>query len=182
MIISKVKTMKTSQKILLTTVGVAVAFFISSLMILKTNMNEFLDDKNLPEYAVVLEEKFQNLKFSSNWLVRFKQDREYKIAIATPDSIYGPEVKNENGTLIFTRDSMRMDPEQKIRIMITTPIMKKIEGGEHVTLHIQEFSLDTLSISLEDGGKLMEWNNAIEYSTLKTTGEFEQESITDSTD
>ena len=163
--------MKTSQKILVTVSGILIAFLIVVIVAARIELTQFLESKGLPEYEKVLDEPFDQLKFTSNWSVRLKQNREYKVELSMQDSVYSPRVENRGGVLWFSRDTTVLDKGQQLKVIVTAPFYKSIEGEENMTLELLEYSGDSLTISLGDGGQFLGWENVIYSTKFKSKGE-----------
>ncbi len=163
--------MKTSNRILLIVTGILTAFVVSGVMIIRMDLQEFLDGKELPDYKVIVQEKFDKIVLSSNWLVRLEQERTYKVEIASEDSIYSPSVENVDGTLFFNRDSTEMAPDKQIRLKISVPQVYSIRGDYNVTVDVQNYSGDSLVVSLDEGGYFVGVENQIYSTKFKSRGD-----------
>ena len=163
--------MKTSQKILVSVSGILVAFLIVVIIFTRLELSQVLDRKGLPEYETVLDERFDQLRFSSNWSVRLKQNREYKVEFSIQDSVYSPQVENKDGELWFSWDSTVMQKDQQLKVIVTAPFFKRIEGEENVTLELLDYSGDSLVISLGDGSQFLGWENVIYNTKFQLKGE-----------
>jgi len=165
------KTMRASKKILIIIPGILVASLVAALMVVRNDLAWLLEQEPKITYEEFAVGKFTALEFPANWDVKVKQAREYKVEIATEGSAGArPKVENVEGTLLFAMTDSVVSTG-RLRARITLPLLQKIKGGPGTKIDIGEFGSDSVSVSLENGGTFVGYNNLFKFLSLKSSGE-----------
>jgi len=163
--------MRASKKILIIIPGILVALLVAALMLIRNDLAWLLAQEPKVTYEEFVVGKFSSLAFPANWDVKVRQAREYKVEIAT-EGIAGakPMVENTDGTLFFAM-SDSVAGVGRVRARITLPLLQTIKGGPGTKIDIGEFGSDSVSVSLENGGTFVGYNNLFKFLSLKSSGE-----------
>ena len=166
--------MKTSNKIILSVGGLVLASFITSLYIFRTDLQKVLvrfDAKS--NFKTVPFNNFENLDFSSKWIVNIKQGSEFKVELASDQkTLLKPKLENIDGTLFFKIETPDGDStSDSIRARITVPILKSIKAAAGTKIHLAKFVSDSLKIILENGCAFTGHNGDFKNQSFKTSGE-----------
>lgn len=151
--------------------GILVALLVAALMVIRNDLAWLLAQESKVTYEEFAVGKFTALDFPANWDVKVRQAREYKVEIAT-EGIAGakPTVENLGGALLFTTADSAAGVG-RIRARITLPLLQSIKGGPGTKIDIGEFESDSVSVSLENGGTFVGYNNLFKFLSLKSSGE-----------
>ncbi|MEO9806041.1 MAG: hypothetical protein ABJF04_22470 [Reichenbachiella sp.] len=160
--------MQTSKKVLLTVAGILLALFVSSLMILRRDIQTINEQTKLAnQLTSVPVEEFKFLHFSGLWEVQVKQGRVYKVELTfDQEGSYLPQLENINDTLYFSIDG---DSLVSVRARVITPFIGGVLGEDGAHIHLRNFKLDSMSIALNNSHLIGEENEFI-YTSYKTTG------------
>lgn len=160
--------MQTSKKILLTVAGVLLALFVSSLMMLRRDLQTIHEQAQMTNpLTIVPVEQFKSLHFSGLWDVQARQGRVYKVELAfDKNSDYLPQIENINDTLYFSIDG---DSSVRVRAKVIAPFVSSIQGVKGAKIHLKNFELDSMSVRLDDSHLIGEENKLI-HTSYVTTG------------
>jgi hypothetical protein len=166
--------MKTSRKILIGVSIVVTALLVTSLIVIRNDIETFFAKSALEEkYKSVSVENFQRLDFSANWVVTIKNAGVYKLELAVDDSTaLKPVVKNVNGTLYFSIDSVQSKQHTgTIKARITTPTLKAIRSVSGTHIHLRDFQADSLFIDIDDGCVFTGTDNDFKHLSFRSSGD-----------
>lgn len=169
--------MQTSHKILITTAGVLLALFVSSLMVLRGDVQTIIESKALTNPLTnVPVEQFKAIHFSGNWKVQIKQGRSYKVELAfDKEGNYLPQLENRNDTLYF---SIQGDSLAQVEARVFTPYLNGIKAINGANIRLRNFDVDTMNFVLDHSHLIGEENKLI-YTSYVTTGNSKIEFIDD---
>lgn len=161
-------TMQTSKKILLTVAGVLLALFVSSLMLLRTDIKRINEQAKLDNPLVqVPVTAFEALQFSGRWEVQVRQGRAYKVELSFDEqNRYLPLLNHSNDTLFF---SIRGDSSMIAQARVVTPFIKSIEALGGATVTLKNFNLDSMTVVL-NSSRLVAKENKLAYTSYQTSG------------
>lgn len=168
--------MQTSKKILITTAGILLALFVSSLMVLRSDVQAIYAKQTADvQLTAVPIEAFKVLHFSGNWDVQIRQGRAYKVEVAfDSQSRYLPQLENRNGTLHFL---IKGDSSIAVKAKVITPVLRGVKA-ENAYITLKNFQLDSMTIKL-DASHLTGEENKFIYTSYETTGNSKIEFLDD---
>ncbi|WP_422358810.1 hypothetical protein [Reichenbachiella sp.] len=168
--------MQTSKKILITTAGILLALFVSSLMVLRGDV-QAINAKQAAEtqLTAVPVEAFKIIHFSGNWNVQVRQGRTYQVEVAfDPQNRYLPQLENRNDTLHFF---IKGDSALEVTAKVITPVLNGVKA-ENAYVTLKKFQVDSMSIKL-DASHLIGEENKFIYTSYETTGDSRLEFLDD---
>lgn len=164
--------MQTSKKIIIAVAGNFIALLIAGLLMLRNDLQPLLMSKPKKKYQAVSAGKFTGLDFSSNWDVRIKQGREFKVEFAAEGgTILTPKVENIGGVLYFKTTAINgVDSAATLHAKVTMPELQTIKAVQGTKVFLEGFEMDTLKVVLEGGGAFAGKNNHYKHVSIKTSG------------
>ena len=167
--------MKTSQKILITGSGIITALLITSMVVIRDDIQAVFAKRNLDSlYKTLPVEKFARLDFSSaNWNANIRQGIEYKLELAVEDSTaLRPIIRNVDGTLYFSIDTIQAKGNTGIiKVKISTPLLTAIKSVSGTRIHLRDFQLDSLAVDIQDGCVFTGTDNKLKKVSIKSSGD-----------
>lgn len=168
--------MQSSKKILITTAGVLLALFISSLMVLRSDVQainaSLADDVQM---TAVPADAFDVLHFAGHWIVQVRQGRTYQVEVAfDPQNRYLPQLENRNDTLHFF---IKGDSSLAVKAKVITPVLRGVKA-ENAYVTLKNFQLDSMTIKL-DASHLTGEENKFIYTSYETIGNSKIEFLDD---
>lgn len=166
--------MKTSKKILLAFAGLIIVSLIITLLLLRYGVQSLKLKAELKhKYKAVSVGDFEQLDFSSHFVVKIIQGKECKVELTVGvDSILKPRLENINGTLYFKVDTaIEKKSIDSIYVRISMPSLLVIKAVNGAKIHLENFQSDSLSVMLENGCVFTGNNNTIKHTFFKTSGE-----------
>lgn len=157
--------MKTSKKILITSVSVILALVLCGLLILRNNLTQILSEQKPINYKEVPVQHFKALEFSSGWDVKILQGITYKVEIAADSSKSLHTVNQVNGKISFSTEN-----KNQLKARITVPSLKRISAKGKTKIYLRDIETDTLYLQLENGVQLSGKDNNIEFISVDTKG------------
>lgn len=168
--------MQTSKKILITTTGILLAILVSSLMLLRSEVQTIFEAQAaVNPLTNVPVEPFKVVHLSGNWKVQIRQGRTYKVEVAfDSENKYLPQVENRNDTLHLL---IKGDSSLAVRATVVTPFLSGIKA-ENADITLKNFELDSVAIKLH-ASHLKGEENKFLYTSYETTGNSEIEFLDD---
>ncbi|MEP4534084.1 MAG: DUF2807 domain-containing protein [Cyclobacteriaceae bacterium] len=158
--------MQASKKILITVAGVLIAFLITSVFIVKEDLQAVVDNYGAAHrYIAIPTEFFDKLKISANWDVKISQGRDHKLEVINPDSL-NAQLQNVDGTVHFAGDSTA-----QLRVArVTVPRLQSIEAKGNAVVELIDFTQDSLNVSISDSVFFISSDNSILKMPVSTSG------------
>ena len=169
--------MQASKKILITTVGILLAILVSSLLVLRKDLNGIIEAqaKANPLISVPVE-SFQVIQLNGNWKVQIRQGRTHQVEMAfDPNSSYIPQLESRGDTLFF---SITGDSTSTVEAKIVSPYIHAIQAYNGANIRLKKFELDSLTILLNDSHLIGEENKLL-YTSYVTSGDSKLEFMDD---
>ncbi len=167
--------MKTSKKLLITTLGVFIAMLVTGLTILRGDLKIILSELNAEYDFRQLElGEFDKLDFSENWNVRILAGRDYAVQIVSGKGNEDTRVINQDRKLFFTSRS-----QEPTLVRITLPTLREIKAIGNTAIHIQDYKTDSLMVILEDSSLFVGKENVFTHVRYKVSGNATVELIDD---
>jgi len=166
--------MKTSKKILLAVAGFIIVIFFVTLILLRNGVQSLQSKAELKyKYETMSVEDFDNLDFSSHYVVKIRQGKECNVELtAEKNSLLKPKLENRNGTLYFTVDSATAkENTDSIHVRITMPSLQEIKAIRGAKIQLENFQTDSLRVVLENGCVFTGINNTVKHASYKTSGD-----------
>lgn len=169
--------MQASKKILITVTGILLALFVSSLMVLRSDVHSVFDSNSSGILMSSIPiEPFKTIHISGNWKVQIKQGRAYKAEVAVDrTSQYLPQFENRNDTLFLT---IQGDSLALVSANIVAPYMNSLVAENGVSVKLKSFELDSMTMVLDDS-HLIGDENKLTYTSYVTTGNSKLEFLDD---
>ncbi len=165
---------KTSKKILITAFGLVTVLLISSMIIIRDDIEtSFTTRTALEGFKPLSVEKFERVDFSANWSVTIKHGPAYKLEIANNDSsVLKPRIHAENKTLYFSVDTIQSTGALgNIRVRITTPELKAITSLRDTHIHLSNMKSDSLTLDIQDGCVVTGTDTRFKFVSFKSSGD-----------
>ncbi|MEP5364763.1 MAG: hypothetical protein ABJQ37_13010 [Reichenbachiella sp.] len=168
--------MQSSKKILITTAGILLALFISSLMVMRSDVQAIYASRAADvQMTAVPVEAFSVLHFAGNWKVQVRQGRTYQVEVAfDPQNRYLPQLENKNDTLHFL---IKGDSSIAVKAKVITPVLRGVKA-ENAYVTLKNFQLDSMTIKL-DASHLTGEENKFIYTSYETIGNSKIEFLDD---
>ncbi|MEO9475681.1 MAG: DUF2807 domain-containing protein [Cyclobacteriaceae bacterium] len=158
--------MQASKKILITVAGVLIAFLITSVFIVKDDLQTVVDNYGATHrYIAIPTDFFDKLKISSNWDVKISQGRDHKLEVINPDTL-NAQLENINGTVHFMGDSTT---ETRIA-RVTVPRLQFIEAKGNAVVEVIDFTQDSMNVRISDSVFFISSDNSILNMPVSTSG------------
>ncbi|SMD31757.1 hypothetical protein SAMN04488029_0094 [Reichenbachiella faecimaris] len=168
--------MQTSKKVLITTVGILLALFISSLMVMRSDVQAIYASQTADvQMTAVPVEAFGVLHFAGHWNVQVRQGRTYQVEVAfDSQNRYLPQLENRNDTLHFL---IKGDSSIAVKAKVITPVLRGVKA-ENAYVTLKNFQLDSMTIKL-DASHLTGKENKFIYTSYETIGNSKIEFLDD---
>ena len=115
--------MKTSKKILIIIAFFLVAIWITTLFLVRKDIQTILAGRSQVEYRPVSVERFSSLDFSGQWKVTVRQGKDCKVELGSAEGEdTDTELSHSNGTL-------HLSSEKHVYARITAPDLQVIKAG-----------------------------------------------------
>lgn len=157
--------MKTSKKILITSVSVILALVLCGLLILRNNITQILSKQKQINYKEVSVQHFKELDFSSGWDVKIVQGMGYKVEIEADSTTSLHSINQENGRISFSTEN-----KKALKARISVLDLKRISAEGKTKIYLRDLETDTLYLQLENGVQLTGKDNNIEFISVNTKG------------
>jgi hypothetical protein len=156
--------MKTSKKILIAIAFLLVALWVTTLFLVRKDMQTILAGRSQVEYRPVPVDTFSSLDFSGQWTVSVRQGKDCKVELGTdgggnPD----PELSHHDGTLHLTSKT-------DVYAIITAPDLQVIKAAGNTRIEMKHFWTDSITVILDDGSSFTSRQNDFKYILFKAPG------------
>jgi hypothetical protein len=163
--------MKTSVKILSgIAIGVLVILIVQ-LARVRTDLQYYMQRSESTRYKTTVLDTFHAIHLSSNWNVRIRQGKEFKVQLDLSDTLYQPSFNLVGETLHFDIDSGAIAGRSFVHAKIITPKLSSIESDSGSVVDIEGFSSDSLIVLLSDGCVFTGRRNELQKISFKSSGD-----------
>lgn len=164
--------MKTSTKLLLTAAGIIVAFFITSMFVIREDLKAAIrDSKHYREYTAVDVNLFESITIQGDVFLRVRQDRDQKVEISG-EQVDLSAIRVEDGTLM-------LESVEETYAIVTMPSIETLTILKGAHLKMENFDMDSLQIILRDSSTFTGAENVLEYTSFEVSGNSKIELVDD---
>jgi hypothetical protein len=143
--------MSTSVKIMSGIAFVILVILAVQLARVRTDLRKYLQRTETTKYKTTLLDTFHTVRLSSNWDVRIRQGREFKVLLTIADTIYEPKLRLHDGILHFEMDSGWLAKKSIVHAKVIAPLLSNVISDRGSVIDIEGFKTDSLMVSLGEG-------------------------------
>lgn len=166
--------MNTSRKILIGVAGFIIVLLISVMILVRNGVESMqLKANQKYKFEAMPVKTFNNLDFSSHWIVKISQGKECNVEYAAEEyAALKPKIENIDGTLFFkVEPGMDKPLTGSIHVRITMPSLQTIKAVGGTEISVEYFQADSVSVMLENGAVFTGKNNSFKQVSYKTKGD-----------
>jgi hypothetical protein len=155
--------MKTSKKILITTAIFLAVLWTMILLVARKDIKTIVASRSIIEYSDVPVDRFDNLDFSSNWIVQVKQGKDCKLELGIgKDASWKPVLENKNQTLSLSAEEISY-------ARVTAPVLGVIRAAGNTRIEMKMYWSDSVTVVLRDSSSFTGVNLDYDYITFKSS-------------